>query len=67
MKIIYIEPWVDKDRPGGTVEADFDPATGITTFTDFVLNVPCSLGVGCEDAGMCYAMAHGEPDRCGRP
>lgn len=26
----------------------------------------CDLGVGCEDAGVCYADAHGEPARCGR-
>jgi hypothetical protein len=25
----------------------------------------CTLGVGCESAVVCYAMAHGEPDRCG--
>ncbi len=26
----------------------------------------CNMGVGCEEYGICYAMAHGEPDRCGR-
>jgi hypothetical protein len=26
----------------------------------------CNLGVGCEESGMCYAEAHGEPRRCGR-
>jgi hypothetical protein len=25
----------------------------------------CNLGVGCDEAGVCYAMAHGQPDRCG--
>jgi hypothetical protein len=25
----------------------------------------CSLGVGCEESGVCYAMAMGEPERCG--
>lgn len=25
----------------------------------------CSLGVGCDEYGVCYADAHGEPDRCG--
>jgi len=25
----------------------------------------CDLGVGCEEAGVCYAMANGRPDRCG--
>lgn len=27
----------------------------------------CNMGVGCEEAGVCYAAAHGEPDRCGMP
>jgi hypothetical protein len=26
----------------------------------------CDLGVGCEEASVCYAMAHGEPERCGQ-
>lgn len=26
----------------------------------------CDLGVGCEEYGVCYAEAHGEPERCGR-
>lgn len=25
----------------------------------------CTLGVGCEQAGVCYAAAHGQPDQCG--
>lgn len=27
----------------------------------------CSLGMGCEQAGVCYAHAMGSPERCGRP
>jgi hypothetical protein len=27
---------------------------------------PCDLGVGCEEYGVCYADAHGQPDQCGR-
>jgi hypothetical protein len=27
----------------------------------------CSLGVGCNEAGVCYAMAHGQPEKCGAP
>lgn len=30
------------------------------------LNKPCTLGVGCDEYGTCYAAAHGEPDRCGK-
>jgi hypothetical protein len=25
---------------------------------------PCDMGVGCDTTGLCYATAHGEPDRC---
>jgi hypothetical protein len=28
---------------------------------------PCSLGVGCEQYGVCYADAHGKPEECGKP
>lgn len=24
----------------------------------------CSMGVGCDEAGVCYADAHGEPEKC---
>lgn len=27
----------------------------------------CNMGVGCEEAGICYAEAHGQPEQCGRP
>lgn len=26
----------------------------------------CTMGVGCDEAGVCYAAAHGEPERCPR-
>lgn len=25
---------------------------------------PCTLGVGCDEAGVCYADAHGQPEQC---
>jgi hypothetical protein len=25
---------------------------------------PCTMGVGCQEAGVCYASAMGEPNRC---
>jgi hypothetical protein len=25
---------------------------------------PCDMGVGCDTAGVCFAAAHGEPERC---
>jgi len=25
----------------------------------------CDSGMGCVETGVCYAMAHGEPDQCG--
>jgi len=27
----------------------------------------CNLCVGCEESGVCYAAAHGQPERCGLP
>lgn len=27
---------------------------------------PCSMGVGCDEAGVCYAAAHGQPEQCPR-
>lgn len=32
-----------------------------------VTGAPCDLGVGCDEAGACYADAHGSPQECGRP
>lgn len=29
-------------------------------------NQPCDLGVGCDEVGICYAEAHGTPEKCGR-
>ena len=26
----------------------------------------CTLGVGCDEAGACYADYHGDPSQCGR-
>lgn len=25
----------------------------------------CTLGVGCDETGVCYAQAHGHPEKCG--
>jgi hypothetical protein len=25
----------------------------------------CNMGVGCDEAGICYASANGKPDMCG--
>lgn len=36
---------------------DFEPTVRAT----------CLMGVGCEEAGVCFALAHGQPDQCGRP
>jgi hypothetical protein len=27
----------------------------------------CNMGVGCEETGICYAEANGQPEQCGRP
>ena len=26
----------------------------------------CTMGIGCDETGVCYAEAHGQPERCGR-
>lgn len=28
-------------------------------------SITCSLGVGCQETGICYAEAHGQPEQCG--
>jgi len=28
-------------------------------------HIACDLGVGCNETGICYAVAHGQPDKCG--
>lgn len=43
----------------------FDRATGKIKPVEASHDV-CDLGVGCEEYGVCYAAAHGQPDRCGR-
>lgn len=30
------------------------------------MTTPCSMGVGCDEYGVCYAAANGEPWRCPR-
>lgn len=25
---------------------------------------PCSMGVGCDEAGVCFAAAHDQPEEC---
>lgn len=34
--------------------------------SDSAQQAVCDLGMGCEGAGVCYASAHGEPERCGK-
>lgn len=47
-------------------------ATGLENPEDLLKNKnnpidnKCSLGVGCEDVGICYADSVGAPDKCGR-
>ncbi len=43
----------------------------MSTFDAFVAKraagsqIVCSLGMGCEEAGMCYAAANNQPEQCG--
>lgn len=40
-------------------------ALGVPFVTD-IDHAPCTLGVGCDEAGICYAVAHGQPEQCPR-
>lgn len=31
------------------------------------MKTQCNFGVGCDEYGVCYAAAHGQPERCGKP
>ncbi|WP_369072867.1 rod-binding protein [Burkholderia gladioli] len=44
---------------GSTVAAQAVAADGASTQR-------CNLGVGCDEAGVCYASAHGDASQCGR-
>lgn len=44
--------------------ADATVATGFTDPVRDASSGPCNLGVGCDEAGVCYAEAMGAPDRC---
>lgn len=35
--------------------------------SDEAITQACDLGVGCDESGVCYAIAHGSPKMCGRP
>ena len=28
------------------------------------MSAPCTMGVGCDEYGVCYAEAHGDPTQC---
>jgi hypothetical protein len=54
---------------GSSLLYEWDPKTGPTITTNDRKPVDtraCTLGVGCDEAGVCYAEAHGQPDQCGR-
>lgn len=49
-----------------------DTATAYIPAHEFSLEVrrddqACTLGVGCDEVGVCYAAAHNQPDKCGAP
>lgn len=52
----YLSAWDDVRKYVGGLEAQLVAVAG-----------PCSLGVGCEQYGVCYADAHGKPEECGKP
>ncbi|WP_186126417.1 hypothetical protein [Burkholderia gladioli] len=48
-------PWIGHNRP--VVQAVAADGTSAQR---------CNLGVGCDEAGVCYALAHGDVSQCGR-
>jgi hypothetical protein len=47
----------EQDRPMSAIEE-----TAVLVGERF-----CTFGVGCEETGVCYAEAYGDPSRCGQP
>jgi hypothetical protein len=38
---------------------------GATVLPERPRNLPCNLGLGCEEVGQCYAQTMGRPEQCG--
>lgn len=48
-------------------EGQYPAREGVKSFLESVAaRKPCTLGVGCDEAGVCFAEAHGDHDQCGR-
>jgi dihydrofolate reductase len=50
-------------RPYSEVRGQFGEVDIISSL-DTVVRNRCSMGVGCDEYGVCYATARNEPDRC---
>ncbi len=48
----------------GQVEEEPTPRSYDDLFSEH--EAPCDMGAGCDEVGICFASAHGQPDRCGR-
>jgi hypothetical protein len=59
MRVMYAD--LDKQK------ATFAAVLGAAGEAEPQIRETCNQGVGCETAGVCFARAVGEPDRCGLP
>lgn len=48
-------------RACGQAEGDLEEECPKRTGSDH-----CNLGVGCDEVGLCFALAHDMPEKCGR-
>ncbi len=37
---------------------------GLASVIAGMVHGPCSMDIGCDEAGVCFAAANGQPDRC---
>jgi hypothetical protein len=60
------EGWTIEAIHAQAVEDGFFEVGVVGSLEALLPTKPCNMGVGCDEAGVCYADAHGEPNRCGR-
>lgn len=56
----------DGDEESGNYGYGATEAEAVKDFLENCTSERCSLDVGCDEYGVCYAAAHGQPEQCGR-
>ena len=59
---------MDKAEQPTITQADREAAEAVSPAFHRIAgqSASCDLGVGCDEAGVCYAMANGKPEMCHR-